>query len=282
MRYLQCFVALAALLPAALHAQEICYSGNSSFAMSAPEGWRADEEGARRLGICVVYVLKESTFDDSPAVIYPNLVPVPPDSAGNIDLPAFVERDLERFRERASTLKVTDGGSRETGAGLRFVSRRLLEGPRPNEFEEIAYHATEDAVLIAVLSTRTLAALDANRPALLAFLEGIRPLSRAALFAAQLERAKKDVATAAGAKFEGSFVTALASRLQAAMKSCVRPESQGFSAVLQVDAKGILREITFERDDALARCVGPMLRDFRGPRPPLPQFHLQLKMSLKP
>jgi len=45
----------------------ICFDKHQSFSSSAPKGWVADFQKGKALGTCVVYYLKGTTFDSSPA-----------------------------------------------------------------------------------------------------------------------------------------------------------------------------------------------------------------------
>lgn len=169
-----CISLLISLTAVADHS--ICFDDQNAFVSSAPKGWVADYKKGKELGLCVLYYLKGSTFDSSPAVLYPNLVQSNNSSA---KIKEIVEINSQRLREKKSDITIQSKPSQKNKHGLLFENRHFLEGPSPQEYEAVAYHAAKgNSVLMAVLSTRSKNDFEKHKSSLTEFVETVRPISR--------------------------------------------------------------------------------------------------------
>lgn len=157
-------------------ADNICFDDNNAFSTQAPTGWVADTAKAKELGLCVVYFLKGKDFDSSPAIIYPRLVSS--EKEGKAAIEKLLGEDTARLKEKSNTVKVIEQKSIKNKHGLNFEIRHFRNGPPPNEFEAVAYHAGKKAILISVLSTRSEKDFDTQRAKLNEFVGVIKPLSQ--------------------------------------------------------------------------------------------------------
>ena len=154
----------------------ICFDKYQSFASSAPEGWVADFKKGKALGTCVVYYLKGKTFDDSPAVIYPNLAGM--NESGVEAVKANIDLNTKRLKLRKSSTKVAKKKSIKNPYGLKFDVRYYSNGPAPQEFEAVGYYGAKKAVLLAVYSARSKANFEKYLKAHNDFLMTIKPMPK--------------------------------------------------------------------------------------------------------
>lgn len=160
-------------------ADSICFDGNNAFLTTAPKGWVSDTVKAKELGLCVVYYLKGKDFDSSPAIIYPRLVTSEKD--GDDAIEDIVNADFNRLKKKSVSAKISERPSIKNKFNLAFKIHHFKNGPSPNEFEAVAYHAGKKAVLLLVLSTRDEKDFLLQESALIEFADQIKPLSQSEL-----------------------------------------------------------------------------------------------------
>ena len=146
----------------------ICYRGSDGFVVAPPEGWVNLPEAAAASGVCVMYAPAGFNFDNAPAVIYPRLAALPDPAADPDPVQAMVESMLEYFAGQpdGQRVEVVVGPALESEHGLRFASRYFNNGPDPNNYELVAYHAAESSMLLLVLSANTEKNRQSAEPAL--------------------------------------------------------------------------------------------------------------------
>lgn len=157
-------------------ADNICFVQNNAFSTQAPSGWVADTAKAKDLGLCVVYFLKGKDFDSSPAIIYPRLVAS--EKEGKAAIEKLLAEDTARLKEKSTSVKVLEQPAIKNKFNLIFEMSHFRNGPQPNEFEAVAYHAGKKAILLSVLSTRNEKDFDSHRAKLNEFVGMIKPLSQ--------------------------------------------------------------------------------------------------------
>jgi hypothetical protein len=276
-------------LPAAAE-EAICYSAKSAFATSAPSGWVADHEAAKKLGLCAIYHPAGYSYDSSPVVIYPNLVEASKRLPnGRLDLQDFIDGDVETFQGKNKSLRAVILRNTIALSGLEFARREFLGGRAPNEFEEVAYLAAEDAVFLGVHSARSRADYERYQPAFAEFLGNIVKVPRESLQPSKLEsysvlkqRSDEDEAMQPGKTFEVTFMRGIVKDLGSFMAACTKKGDLGFRVVLVVSAEGRVQEVVFEDLDATAGCLRTKMAGLVGPKPPFAPFHLFLDMRIKP
>jgi len=272
MRYL-CwilFIFMAAM--EAIAGEVSCYNEYGSFAMQTPKNWQTQYSNA--LGPCAFFFPAGFTFDNSPAVIYPNFV----ESYENIE--SFIDGDLESFAKKAPSIKIEKLPTLKTAKKLTFLMRRILEGPAPNEYELIAYHKAKGAFLIVVLSVRTAGELRKNEQIFNSFLQNIQPKSRSLFFAELKKRTETEKSLPGGAEFEQEYIKAMAPSLFPAFQKCAKQAKIGFDAVFQVDAKGFIVSWVNKEDSETGLCAKKEFNGFKGPSPPFEPFHVNLELSI--
>jgi hypothetical protein len=259
----------------------ICYSAKSAFLSTSPGGWVADYEAARKLGLCVLFHPANYSFDSAPAIIYPNMSEFTKTlPSGELDLQGYIERDLASFKDRGSDLKIQEAPSVTASSGTKFVIRDLLNGPAPNEFEEVAYSSANQAVFLAVYSARKKDEFDKYKDAFREFLLNVNTVDRGALYSIEKENAALDDAKVEGKNFYRIFLAGIGQNFANAMRSCSRPGSKGFNCVLQISSTGRVNEITFENEDETTTCVKKLLTGVSGPKPPFAPFHVSIAMKI--
>lgn len=265
---------LCALSRPALADGVICFDRKNTVLAEAPRGWIADYESGKKIGLCVVFYPRGTTFHTTPALIYPNLVTT--DEA----LQPFIEGDLERF-SRTTGSKVETLPAIRADDQMSFELRRLVNGPPPNEHEIIAYHAADGAILLAVLSARTAANIDAYRGSFQTFLEQMRVIPQGGLYPALARIADDDSKKPGGAEYQRRLMSSIGKYLADAMRACAKPTSEGFSAVIQVNDRGAIAEWINDSNGPLGACVRGQMKSVQGPPPPFAPFHAKLRMALK-
>ena len=161
----------------AMASDSICFDDNNAFGTQAPKGWVADFNKAKQLGLCVIYYVEGYDFNSSPAVIYPNLLSS--EEQGENAIKEMIAYNTKRLRARgAPKLKVVEKSKITNPHGLEFHFRYFSNGPAPQEFEALAYHAGNKVVLLSVFSARSLKAFEAHKKKLEEFAMDIRPVSR--------------------------------------------------------------------------------------------------------
>jgi hypothetical protein len=173
------FIVAYWLAGTAFAADTICFDKGNAFATSAPKGWVSNKEQAAQLGLCVVYHVKGANFDSSPAVIYPRLVATRDE--GDEAIKQIIAQNTTILRRVSKSLEVSKLPAQTNASGLIFQIRHFFDGPPPNEFEAVAYHAGRQAVLLAVFSSRTRHGFESQLPKFHEFLMSIRPVSRTEL-----------------------------------------------------------------------------------------------------
>lgn len=161
---------------AAQAADNICYDENNAFTTQAPEGWVADSVKAKELGLCIVYFVEGKDFDSSPAIIYPRLVSS--EKSGQAAIQEIVDENTLRLKENSKIFKVVKQPGLKNKSNLKFEFRHFRNGPTPNEFEAVAYHAGKKAVILSVLSTRSEKDFEVHKPKLKEFVRTIKPMTQ--------------------------------------------------------------------------------------------------------
>lgn len=152
--------AQAALPEADEAAAGICYRDKDGFVVAAPQGWVNLPQAAAAHGVCMMYAPAGYDFDNAPAIIYPRLAGLP-DGGEAFDTAAVADAMADSMMKRFAALPgggravLLKGPALQSESGLLFATRYFNNGPDPNNFELVAYHRAESAVLLLVLSART-------------------------------------------------------------------------------------------------------------------------------
>lgn len=133
--------------PAQAH---VCFDTLNAINTLPPKGWELSREGMKQTGLCAVYVQGGTTFDTSPVVMYPRLVPL----GEKETFKGFIDADLARFREKKNDVKVAQLAEIRSRLGPKYQVYRLFDGPSPGEFEYIGYLPVRGAVYLFVASGR--------------------------------------------------------------------------------------------------------------------------------
>jgi hypothetical protein len=170
MRFTLLVIALCLFaLPATSRAESVtCPGPNFAVRFDVPPGMKADITAGRAHDTCVMLEVLNTTFNNSPAVIYPSFatldVPLLPN--GRVDLDKFINNDVSNFRIKSpALLRIRVVHDIVTDHGDTFVVRDFLNGARPDSFEEAAYLPAGGAVLVFVLSTTNESDLEHYIPA---------------------------------------------------------------------------------------------------------------------
>jgi len=264
----------------------ICYSSKNAFATNPPKGWIADFEGAKRLNLCVVYILKGTTFDSSPALIYPNLVEnnkkLP---SGKADLSDFIEGDIEAYKKRSPKGRVVDAKPIQRQSRSIPV-KDFLNGTAPNEFERIGFLSEGSDVLVIALSARNEKDFNQYQTSLNEFIRNIESFPKASLFSYLKNKAVADKKSKDGKAFESSFIGSIGGQLATTMSKCSSEtkdaKTSSLNSVLLIGSSGTIDEVVMEKESPLGLCFKPQLQNLKGSKPPVSPFHLFLEIEVKP
>ena len=142
----------------------ICHGLKRGFGIATPAHWEVDSAKGKTLGVCAVFYPARSTFDNAPTVIYPRHFE---DKTGKADLAAFIRDDLKEFTDASPAAKIVDLPLSKALLQAGFLGKTLLNGPPPNNFEDILYLAKEESIFILVSSAKKEEALRSARPVFL-------------------------------------------------------------------------------------------------------------------
>jgi hypothetical protein len=126
----------------------IVYGSEIGALVSAPEGWIFDSKNGISQGLHAVMYPKGSTWSNSPAMMYVNIV-VSIDNS----LEDFIAGDIEKFKKGAPKIAVEKGDPISIGGGLS-AEVRLFSGDQWGNYECVAYAAKGKSVALYVLSSR--------------------------------------------------------------------------------------------------------------------------------
>lgn len=160
--------------PLKSRAGTICDDENSAFLISAPKGWVADSKTAKKLGLCIVYHLKGSTFASSPALMYPSISSSK--YTGQEAVEEMIGKSSNMLSKKKSDVVIKRAEKIKTEKGINFQIVNFLDGPVPQEYESVAYYAEGNSVLIAVFSTRSKKKFNKYRKGFIDFLENMQQM----------------------------------------------------------------------------------------------------------
>jgi hypothetical protein len=239
----------------------ICFDQNNAFAVSAPKGWQADFKMAKNLGLCVVFFpAGKFTFDTAPAVFYPNLVTT------TDELEAFIASDLETFKRQSKKIKIEEQPNMGKKA-FSFVVRKTSFGAAPNEFELIAYHQADRAILVAALSMRTAADQKKYSAKFAELIGGIKQIPKKDLYGAFRKLAKDFVKTKEGKELDSKFPASVGEKLATATTECAKPGDTNADAVAVVSESGEITEWINKTDDNVSQCIRKKMKGTKGVAP---------------
>lgn len=159
--------ALAVSLPHPLQRQSsdmnsaILTIGESSFTLSAPDGWVLDDTSGRSQGLVAVFYPKGSSWNHGTAVMYVNMVEKGP---GKEDLTKVLESDVGDFLHASAHSTAADEPPVSTKDDKRALVKRFHDAVNHNE-ELVAYIDGPSGVVLIVLSSRNQEELEKSKAA---------------------------------------------------------------------------------------------------------------------
>lgn len=261
-----------------------CYDSNNTVGVEAPKGWIADFDTAKKIGVCAFFYPEEFKFKNAPIVFYPNIS----DSGlkianGKIDIEAFIKSDLESFKTKSLKLKIETLTPFTSDSGLKFIIKKIVNGPPPNEFEAIAYLPMNKAVFLGVFSSRSEKDFKKYESSIIKILNLVWKEKREDLFKTQSIQANKDLLSEVGKVYETKYTQSIGSDLANAMKKCSKLGDRGFNAVLQISENGRIQDWINEADEIenSGPCVKESIKDVVGTKPPFAPFHILIEMKIQ-
>lgn len=146
----------------------VLLKGKASIGTKTPSNW-IPVRNPKNMGLCVAYVLKGHTFDDSPSIIYPRLV--------GSSIEAIVSESVDHLKKLSKTFRLEKKKDYRSKKGATFAIRYFLNGPNPNEFEAVGYLAHKGQVLIVVYSSRDRESFDEHIDSFFSALDYVTPYS---------------------------------------------------------------------------------------------------------
>jgi hypothetical protein len=129
----------------------IVYGENYAFVLSAPAGWVLDNESGAKQGLDAVFYPEGSSWRESGAVMYANVVQKTEDRDST--LAKVLASDEARFRSDSPGLVIQTAAAVATGDGKQAVIRHF-SGSSLGNWEAVAYIDEEKVVSMLVLSCR--------------------------------------------------------------------------------------------------------------------------------
>lgn len=273
-----CFSLIFFLSTTLLADTNICFNKKTAFSVTGIDGWTEDYVNAKKLGLCVLYVVKGYNFDNSPAIFYPNLADAEKNIKNEKNIESFIKDDLKHFQSKNT--KITKSENLNTKNSMKFFIRNIVDGPPPNEFESIAYAPADESVFMGVISARNSESLKKYNNEFLKILENIKPLKKSDLFNTYKELAEQD--SKKDQKFEGQYIKSIGPNIASSMKACVSKNDKGFKAIFRISEDGTLEGwISNGTEDSLSVCVRKKMTGIAGAKPPFSPFHILFSMELK-
>jgi L-asparaginase/Glu-tRNA(Gln) amidotransferase subunit D len=136
----------------------IIYGDDHAFALTAPNGWILDNSAGERQGLHAVFYPKESSWEQSVAVMYANTADL--EVYENKSIKELVDYDVNNFKKNHPNLEVKVEEAiiinDKTKALVRYLS-----GDSHGNYEAIAYiEAPKNIGIMIILSSRTKKAFD--------------------------------------------------------------------------------------------------------------------------
>ena len=153
----------------------ITINGDITFGTKAINGWILDKNAAQGLGTCAIYYPNGETFNGSPVVVYPTTAV--PDLQSDKAIESLVERSKKMFAPRAPKLKVIKQKDYKSKHDVTFQIYYFMNGPRPNNFEALAYYPYKNTVILLVYSAQTKENFDKYIKSFNEFMESVIPYS---------------------------------------------------------------------------------------------------------
>jgi len=127
----------------------IVYGSEIGVLVSAPEGWIFDSKSGVSQGLYAVMYPKGSTWSNSNAMMYVNIV-----ISNDSSLDTFIAGDVEVFKKNSPKIVVEKAKPISLTGGLS-AEVRLYSGDQWGNYECVAYASKGKSVAIYVLSSRS-------------------------------------------------------------------------------------------------------------------------------
>jgi hypothetical protein len=161
-------------LVSSVRAEEIiCHGKVRGFSIESPEGWVVDRSEGKKRSICAFLYPPGYNFNTAPLVVYPRHFE---DEKGKANLKEFIKDDLKEFKQEARKMKVKETSLPKSLKKTGFVMKTLINGPAPNNFEDILYYSKAESVFIIVSSAAQKKFLEQYRSALLNMAESLKEI----------------------------------------------------------------------------------------------------------
>jgi hypothetical protein len=125
---------------------------NYAFSVKAPEGWALDESAGLRQGFAAVFYPKDSSWSESPAVMYINSADK--SQRQNADIKKVMAYDLSQFKKSSPVLQASKPLPLITKTRRRAYLRTFT-GDLAGNLEAVAYIDEPKRVILVVLSARS-------------------------------------------------------------------------------------------------------------------------------
>jgi hypothetical protein len=138
----------------------LAYFTDSSFWFDIPSSWHPDHAKGKEIGVPLVLYPKGTTWDNAPSVMYIN-------SNNKHDGATFdqiVSNDIKSFQSGSTKFKVRNSTPVKTKDGKKTIIKEMETGRPQQPYESIAYIDEKKSVSMMVISSKTLADLEKNRP----------------------------------------------------------------------------------------------------------------------
>ncbi len=262
---------------------QVCFERNSAVAIEGPDGWVADDAQAAKLHVCKIFYPKGFNFDNAPVFYYPTLFDTPAELKTDAEVDQWLDNDLKPFREKAPNLRVEKLPGLKSKTSKDFFIRRMLEGPKPNEFETFALLPYGNSLWMGVLSARTKENLVKYDAAFRKALTTVTPMARKTLYEFFSKQAKESLKTKVGKDYDATLGAAIGQALGQVMAECGKGEPAGkisIEAIANMNEDGTINEWMTRGESKVENCIRDRLKGAKGPPPPYGGFNVLIEMTV--
>lgn len=135
----------------------ISFGKNHAYILKAPAGWTLDTDAGAEQNLLAVFYPDGSDWD-GPVAMYSEA-----DAREGMTLDAAIQADIADMKKESPSLKVSDGGTAQTGDG-KTATVKYFSGDKDGNFEAVGYVLEKNVVINIILTARTKAQLDGALP----------------------------------------------------------------------------------------------------------------------
>lgn len=135
----------------------ISFGKNHAYILKAPPGWSLDTDAGAEQNLLAVFYPDGSDWD-GPVAMYSEA-----DAREGMSLDAAIQADIADMKKESPSLKISDGGTAQTGDG-KSATVKYFSGDKDGNFEAVGYVLEKSVVINIIMTARTKAQFDGALP----------------------------------------------------------------------------------------------------------------------